>query len=184
MTVTLTAAATDTGPALLLRPWRREDARDLAAAHRDPVLRQWLTRVASGEAEARELIAKQAAGWDDGVRFSFAVLADTGRDMPGGLLGAAVVKPTREFGVAAAEVGYWTVAAARGRGIAPRALETVSHWAFASLPDVERLELLHTVGNRASCRVADKCGYAFHTELPPHPPAFPDRGHLHIRTPG
>lgn len=184
MTVTLTTEATDTGPALLLRPWRPSDAPALAAAHRDPVLRQWLTTVVCDEAEALRLIDKQTAGWDEGLRFSFAVLAPTGlAGAPGDLVGGAVVKMSSDFSPAAAEVGYWTAAAARGQGIAPRALETMSRWAFASHPAVERLELLHEVGNLASCRVAGKCGYAFHSELPPRPPAFPTPGHLHIRTP-
>ena len=46
---------------------------------------------------------------------------------------------------------------------------------------LERLELIHSVGNHASCRVAEKAGFAFSAVLPPLLPDFPDDGHLHIR---
>ena len=43
------------------------------------------------------------------------------------------------------------------------------------------VELLHTVGNEGSCRVAQKCGYVLDSVLPPLPPKFPDEGHRHLR---
>ena len=81
------------------------------------------------------------------------------------------------------EVGYWITAPARGQGIAARAVDAVCEWAFR-LPrrrPLERLELLHSVGNHASCRVAEKAGFPFSAVLPPLLPDFPDDGHLHIR---
>ncbi|RAS65128.1 hypothetical protein C8D87_105623, partial [Lentzea atacamensis] len=76
-----------------------------------------------------------------------------------------------------AEVGYWTAAA--------RALDTASRWALGTqnLVQLTRLELLHAKGNRASCRVVEKCGYLLDDLLPAAPPAFPDSGHRHVRTP-
>ena len=59
-------------------------------------------------------------------------------------------------------------------------------WAF-SLPrdqPLERLELIHSVGNLASCRVAEKAGFRFSAVLPPLLPDFPDDGHLHVRLAG
>jgi hypothetical protein len=46
---------------------------------------------------------------------------------------------------------------------------------------LDKLELIHAVGNHASCRVAGKAGFALSAVLPPVPPEFPDDGHLHIR---
>jgi hypothetical protein len=46
-----------------------------------------------------------------------------------------------------------------------------------------RLDLLHAENNPAFCRVARKCGYVLRELLPPAPPAFPARGHRHVRTP-
>jgi RimJ/RimL family protein N-acetyltransferase len=80
-------------------------------------------------------------------------------------------------------VGYWVTAPARGQGIAPRALSAVCEWAFR-LPRIrtlEQLELIHAVGNHASCRVADKAGFALSAVLPPLLPDFPNDGYLHIR---
>ena len=57
-----------------------------------------------------------------------------------------------------AEIGYWVVPSARGRGIAPRALVAVSNWAIDELR-LHRLELQHSTKNEASCRVAEKAGY-------------------------
>jgi GNAT superfamily N-acetyltransferase len=46
-----------------------------------------------------------------------------------------------------AEIGYWVVPAARGRGIAPRALVAVSNWAIDEL-GLHRLELQHSTKTR------------------------------------
>jgi hypothetical protein len=46
-----------------------------------------------------------------------------------------------------AGIGYWVVSAARGRGIAPRALVAVSDWAINEL-GLHRLELEHSTKKR------------------------------------
>jgi hypothetical protein len=43
---------------------------------------------------------------------------------------------------------------------------------------------LDDAGVHASCRVAQKTGFAFSAVLPPLLPDFPDDGHLHIRLAG
>ena len=48
--------------------------------------------------------------------------------------------------------------AARGRNVAARALGALTEWAFSKL-GLHRIELVHSVANQASCRVADKAGY-------------------------
>jgi RimJ/RimL family protein N-acetyltransferase len=77
------------------------------------------------------------------------------------------------------EVGYWTAAQARGLGVATRAVDALSAWAFSAY-GLDRIELLHQVDNVASCRVAEKTGYALRETLPATP-SFPLDGHLHIR---
>jgi hypothetical protein len=65
-------------------------------------------------------------------------------------------------------------------------LNAACEWAFR-LPrrrPLERLELIHAAGNHASCRVADKAGFALTAVLPPLLPEFPNDGHLHIRLAG
>lgn len=163
---------------LALRPWGDADVGALLLAHRDPLLRRRLVNVLRTEGEARAWLRECREGWADGTRFAFAVWEGAG------LAGCVVLKQGGERAPEAAEIGYWTAGDARGRGVAPRAVEAVTAWAFAAPRAVPltRIELLHDVENTASCRVAVKCGFAMETVLPPHPPKWPEPGHLHVRT--
>lgn len=181
MTVTLRACATASAPALLLRPWTPGDVAALVEAYRDPVLRRWTRLPVENDRDAVRWLTVQRRGWATGKRLSFAVL----EPRPGGagdrLVANVVLKRTDPIRPSA-EVGYWTAARARGRGVAPRALEALTGWAFETFAadGLDRLELLHQVDNPASCRVAEKSRYAFDRVLPARPP-FPADGHLHVR---
>ncbi|MBB5934924.1 RimJ/RimL family protein N-acetyltransferase [Streptomyces zagrosensis] len=98
-------------------------------------------------------------------------------------MNAPVILKAAAPGKPSAEVGYWTAAQARGRGVAPRALHTLTAWSFDAFQatGLERLELLHRMDNLASCRVAEKNGYQFDKILPSAPPSYPLDGHLPIR---
>jgi RimJ/RimL family protein N-acetyltransferase len=98
----------------------------------------WLGRYEEGRAE--------------GVREGFAVEDEDGRP-----LGLAVA-PRIERDARTAELGYVVLAEERGRGIATEALSLLTEWAFAEL-DAVRLELMISVENEASKRVAERCGY-------------------------
>lgn len=178
--VVLRAAATAASPPLLLRRWTGADADALVEAYRDPVLRAW-TRLGVPDAEAAaRWVEAQRAGWEGGGRLSFAVVEEE----PGGggrVAGNVVLKRPEPAGPAG-EVGYWTAAHARGRGVAPRALQVLTDWVFETFAGqgLEYLELMHQVDNTASCRVAEKAGYGFERVLPAVPP-FPRDGHLHLR---
>ncbi|MFJ9947224.1 GNAT family N-acetyltransferase [Kitasatospora sp. NPDC091207] len=181
---------------LLLRPFRDEDAAALVEIYRDETLRHFTRTPVTDLAEAAHWLDLQRRGRADGVRYSFAVLephdrpagADRTEDGRSGdgpaTLVANVVLKRGEPGAAAAEVGYWTAAAARGRGVAPRALEALTHWAFTAFAadGLVRLDLLHQVDNAASCRVAEKAGYRFGSVLRAVPPEYPLDGHLHSRS--
>jgi ribosomal-protein-alanine N-acetyltransferase len=54
-----------------------------------------------------------------------------------------------------AELTYWVLPAARGRGVAVRASDELARWALREL-GLHRLELRHSVANTPSCRVAIK----------------------------
>ncbi|MBE1486585.1 GNAT family N-acetyltransferase [Plantactinospora soyae] len=194
MTVVLRAEATPSAPALLLRPWQDEDVVPLIEVYRDPALRRWTRVPVESVDDAYRWLALQRVGWESRKRISFAVLADDSEggpdDGPGGgpggdrrrLLGNVVLKSVNPA-VGSAEVGYWTAAYARGQGVAPRALEALTGWAFDTFgPEgLDRLALLHQVDNPASCRVAEKTGYRFDRLMPARPP-FPRDGHLHVRS--
>ncbi|MCW2917020.1 MAG: acetyltransferase [Actinomycetia bacterium] len=181
MTVTLLVDATASAPALFLRPWGEGDAASLLEVHRDPVLRRWATMPVQSDEDAARWLEAQRRGWATGNRLSFAVL-ELQSGSAGNLLVANVVLKRGDPAEPSGEVGYWTAAHARGRGVAPRALEALTVWAFETFAadGLRRLELLHQIDNQGSCRVAQKCRYEFDKILPARPP-FPTEGHLHIR---
>ncbi|WP_432013287.1 GNAT family N-acetyltransferase [Streptomyces cucumeris] len=184
MQVTLRAEATSSAAALLLRPWNEDDVQPLVEAYRDPVLRRWTRLHVLTVEEAVERLELRRRGWATGELLSFAVYEETSGAGERRFAGDVVVKRADPSGESA-EVGYWTAAQARGRGVAPRAVEAVTGWAFTTFAaeGLERLELLHQVDNAASCRVAEKAGFRFHRVIPARPP-YPRDGHVHIRRAG
>ncbi|MER8182854.1 GNAT family N-acetyltransferase [Kitasatospora sp. NPDC094015] len=177
-----TAAATPSGPALVLRPWGPADAADLVGLARDEALRRWTSFAVHDEASAARWIEEQQRGQEAGDRLAFAVLMSEPAGGEGRLAGHVVLKGAVP-GASSAEVGYWTAPHARGLGVAPRALDALTDWAFDLFPGAgpTSLELVHQVDNTASCRVAQKCRYELSAVLPSAPPAHPRTGHLHIR---
>ncbi|WJV44345.1 GNAT family N-acetyltransferase [Streptomyces flavofungini] len=183
MTVELRVGARDGAPGMVLRPWDDGDAAALIEAYRDPLLRRWTRMPVRDRADAARWLAVRHNGWAAGDYVSFVVEEEHGDDGPGGrrlVANVAVKTPRHPTGVG--EVGYWTVAAARGRGVASRALDALTDWAFGTYGDsgLHWLRLLHQVDNVASCRVAAKAGYDLDAVLPVRPP-FPAPGHLHVR---
>ncbi|MCH5670325.1 GNAT family N-acetyltransferase [Streptomyces gilvus] len=196
----LTVPATPSAPALVLRPWRTADVPALVGLIGDEALRRWTSWDVEDEAGAVRWVRAQRRGWEAGDRFAFAVV-EAPESETAGCEGAGcesagapavpalpvghVVLKRPVPGAASAEVGYWTAARARGRGVAPRAVGALTEWAFAAFAGdgLVRLELRHQVDNAASCRVAEKCRYGLGAVLPAAPPAFPLDGHVHVRTP-
>jgi RimJ/RimL family protein N-acetyltransferase len=141
-----------TAGALRLRSWSADDADDVLAAMQDPLLRRWNAIPATTHEDAVAFLRRRA-DWSAGDHASWAVV-DAGT---GGLLGSVSLHSI-DRAQAGAAVGYWTMPAARGRGVAPRAVDAVCRWAFRELA-VDRVELCHAVENAASGRVAEKAGF-------------------------
>ena len=57
-----------------------------------------------------------------------------------------------------AAVGYWLTPEARGRGVVTHAVRLIARWAFDDV-GIARLELTCGPDNRASQRVAERCGF-------------------------
>ncbi|MFJ4620898.1 GNAT family N-acetyltransferase [Streptomyces sp. NPDC088812] len=176
--VRLAAGATASASALLLRPWRPQDAAPLAGVYADPAMRRWSGATVADAADAARWVEEQRQGWRTGRRLAFAVLEVRPGDDDGRPAGHVVLKDPHG---AAPEVGYWTAAHARGRGVAPRALGALTDWAFTAFAGLTRLTLLHQADNTASCRVAQKTGYGLDGLLLAAPPEFPLDGHVHVR---
>jgi RimJ/RimL family protein N-acetyltransferase len=83
-------------------------------------------------------------------------------DADGAFLGTAVA-PSIKRREGTAELGYVVAPAARGRGVATDALRQATAWAFAE--GMIRLELLISVDNPASKKVAERCGYVYEGTL-------------------
>ncbi|MGI5424703.1 GNAT family N-acetyltransferase [Streptomyces sp. CA-179760] len=169
-----------TGDGLLLRPWRIVDTPAVYEVFQDPVMHQWHARTADSEDEVAGWIGDWHRAWEEEKEAHWAVTdADSGS-----LLGRVALREIRlDDGVA--EVAYWTVPAARGRGIAVRATTALTRWAFDET-GFHRLELLHAVRNEASCRVATRTGFALEgtkRDAVPHPDGWHDM-HLHARVRG
>lgn len=100
---------------------------------------------------ARALVERGEKGRAEGTLDGFAILDDSGE-----FLGVAAV-PSIDRKALTAELGYLIAPTARGRGVATEALRLLTEWAFAE--GMLRLELLISVDNVASKKVAERCGY-------------------------
>jgi RimJ/RimL family protein N-acetyltransferase len=141
------------GESVILRDWREEDAPAI-----EPVCGEWnvcaFTSVpwSYSRAGASEWIERQrrkrAAG-------SVLALAIQGRDDERALgnLNLAGL----DDGGHEAEIGYWLVPEARGRGLASAAVSLLAEWGFEQLR-LERIEFAILPENVASQRVAESVG--------------------------
>ncbi|MFF2046009.1 GNAT family N-acetyltransferase [Kitasatospora sp. NPDC058170] len=143
----------------VLRPWGRGTtvrggaAAGLVAAAADPAIALWNPIRAADEAGAAAYLERCDAGWENGNTAAFAILGTGGDELLGNI---ALRWTDRADGLAM--IGYWLLPAARGRGLATRATRAVTSWGIAE-SWARRIEIAHAVGNEASCRVAERCGY-------------------------
>ena len=144
--------------ALRLRPWRETDIDAVWAAFQDPDVMLWNGGGVSSRVDALALLGRRL-DWSSGDHASWAVV-DPGPDEV--LASVSLHSIDRLQGDA--EIGYWTARAARGRGVAARAVDVVCRWAFAALP-IDRIELCHAVENTGSRRVAEKAGFTYEGHL-------------------
>lgn len=119
----------------------------------DPEIARWTTVPSPyrrSDAEAFVTLTQDA--WAAGMAACFAVVDA----VDGTLLGSIDLRlpPGGVTGV----IGYWVVAAARGRGVATRALDLLAAWAHGPV-GLEATVLEVFEGNDASIRVAEKAGY-------------------------
>ena len=136
----------------ILRPWTLEDASVVVDAYNDSEIQKWIP-YSFDTAEAEQVIERWIETWRNETGACWAIAKKTddlafGRfafqtiDLIGGL----------------AEIAYWVLPQSRGEGYAPLAITAICEWAFGQL-GLHRLELIHSVHNVASCRVAAKAGF-------------------------
>jgi RimJ/RimL family protein N-acetyltransferase len=138
-----------------LRPWTLDDVPAIAAACADPVIVHWIHQLPSPyrESDAREYVLSTEAAWREGLGAFFAVVECSEAAVVG-----SIAVHVLDAELANVEVGYWTAAPARGRGLTTRALRLLSGWALREA-GAERVQLRADILNAASIRVAEKAGF-------------------------
>ncbi len=132
----------------------RSDVPDLLELVKDEAIKEFtLVPSAAGESFVRSWVRGYDDGWRGGTRAGFVVRGAGGSEFLGFASLFRLDLPARE-----AEIGYAVAPAARGRGVAGRALRLLTAWAIDDL-GLERLELRIAVTNPASERVAARAGY-------------------------
>ncbi|MFF9123625.1 GNAT family N-acetyltransferase [Streptomyces sp. NPDC014889] len=170
------------GFGLRLRAWREDDAPALLRGLNDAESRRWsgFQPLPTDEAGALAFIARRAGLLEQGTLAPYCVTdAATGEVL--GSVELHKIEPRMSH----AGVGYWLLPEARGRGAVTRAVELCVRWGFEQL-GLHRIDLGHAVGNTASCRVADRCGFVYEGVLRGFLPASSAPGtfddtHLHAR---
>jgi RimJ/RimL family protein N-acetyltransferase len=147
---------------LYLRPMIPADEAGVAEALRDPGVARWNTGLAILAAPEPQRAAMwlrvREQGWASGTAAHFAISDATS----GELLGSVGIRDINRAPQQAL-ASYWTMPAARGRGVAAQGLNALCRWAFGS-PDsgglgLHRISLDHALVNTGSCRVAEKAGF-------------------------
>jgi RimJ/RimL family protein N-acetyltransferase len=141
----------DAGGGLVLRPWEPADAPAFLAAYRDPEIRHWHTRHPASEDEVLEWFDRYPRDWAQEKGAHWAVTR-------GGEVSGRIAMGGFDFDDGVATCGYWVLPAARGVGVATRALTALSVWALGA-NRFHRLKLDHSTLNAASCRVAVNSGF-------------------------
>lgn len=135
---------------LVLRPWRESDAKTVRAAFDCLAIQRWHVKRMDSLDEARGWIASWAPQWDSEKNASWAI---TDADRP---IGQAGLRAIALF-EGSAELSYWVLPEARGKGVAVRAARALTQWGFEL--GLHRVVLQHSTANAASCRVAAKLGF-------------------------
>ena len=139
---------------LTLRRWRVDDAPAFTRACQDGEISRWIPVIPRpyGLGDAVEFLAEADEEWRTGSSRAFAIV-----DRDDRLLGAVTLHGPEGH---LAEIGYWLVPTARGRGVATRAVRLLTRYAFRADPALVRIGLRTLSGNVASGAVARRAGFA------------------------
>ena len=117
------------------------------------------------EADARAYLAEHEQARRRGQQIELALVEPHDENV---VLGGASLNDV-DLRQGRAAIGYWLAPHARGRGVATHAVRLISGWAFEDL-QLARLELTCGPDNRASQRVAERCGFTREGVLRSHIP--------------
>jgi ribosomal-protein-serine acetyltransferase len=136
-----------------LRRWQAADVDllyDVVISAREHLL-PWLPWVDGFDRDRAAWFTEQCEReWATGEAYRFAI---TTEEM---LVGSASLM--RKIGPGGLEISYWLHPAYTGRGLATMAAAALVREAF-TLPDIDRVEILHDAANVAGGRVAERLGF-------------------------
>ena len=143
------------GDGVRLRPWHEDDVPALARGLTDPDVVRWGGgSTATTEVDALRFLQRLRRRADEGSTVSWAVEVD------GAVAGATGIRSVNRYDMHAS-VAYWVLPQHRGRGIATAAMRAAAMYGLGEDGlGLHRLRLQHAIGNDASCRVAEKSGFA------------------------
>jgi RimJ/RimL family protein N-acetyltransferase len=137
---------------LVLRPFRRDDWRAVVTAFSTPDIQHYHFRRMDGPDEAQRWIEDGVEGWRVERTATWAI-AETATDE---VIGRVTLHDLALVD-GLAEVSYWVLAPARGRGVATRACVAATQWAHGI--GLHRVQLQHSARNERSRRVAVGAGF-------------------------
>jgi len=138
------------GPGLLLRRHRTEDVDGICEQCQDESMQRWTTvPVPYTRQDAEGFLAHVQRGWEEGATASFGIEVD-GRF-------AGTIDLQLSDG-AWGDVGFGLAPWARGRSAMSRSPRLVLAWGFSELA-LAGVQWRAHVGNHASRRVAEACGF-------------------------
>ncbi|MFD6044077.1 GNAT family N-acetyltransferase [Streptomyces koyangensis] len=146
--ITLTTAR------LTLRALTAADVDAVYRACQDGAIQRWTTVPSPYRRADAEYFVNRVCpeGWQQGTEFTFGAVDTAGH----GALVAAIglsMRATRT-----AELGFWTAAEYRGRGLMTEAVEAVTRWGFTQIP-LDRIFWRAEVGNAPSRATALRAGF-------------------------
>lgn len=142
-------------PAIQIRRYRPDDIAAVfeAVSESKPELSLWMPWCHPEYAlqDAAWWVESRPQAWDSHEEKSF-LIVDAGDRLLGGC-GIHHLDARNEV----AQLGYWVRSSATDRGVATAAVQLACQWAFQE-GGLHRIEILASVGNVASQRVAEKAG--------------------------
>lgn len=141
------------GGQVTLRRWEAADRQGLVDAFSDPEIQRWHLLRIDSLAEADAWIERTREGWRSETVVTWAISAG-GQPEAVGRISIYLHDLCNGLG----EITYWVTPRARGSGVATDALVTIGSWALDEM-GMHRLEVVHSVGNPSSCRVATKASF-------------------------
>ncbi|MDI5980140.1 GNAT family N-acetyltransferase [Amycolatopsis magusensis] len=144
--------------AYYLRQLRADDRLDdrptLVEAFEDPVHRRFVPNYRLQTLEAAgEYVARRSREWAEGTRCSWAIAEPT----TGDLLGEVGLKRV-DLEAGTAEAAIWVHPRGRGQGIGTLAVGAALRFGFGAL-DLKSVEYRHAETNKASEKIAQRCGF-------------------------